>query len=196
MFLPAVRPLLELAAEVEQQRNHVITPPKTAEFDDLDDAGELLNAPEPGRVMGSREVMESSAEFAHLLSGGRAILAGDISEPPAGGDDDTFGLFTADLLSPADTAALLAARDRKLRAAARAAAPAVGQAAAAEELSPWRAADDLRRKIHHQVARIAHTTGQAHAQIHSAARRAVPGAATAQADPGLLRRRLDWLKHA
>lgn len=198
VFLPAVRPLLALAAEMEAERNHVISPPPVRDFDDLDDAGDLERI-EPG-LESTREVMETEAAFAHLLAGGRAIVAD--AHPDVDHDDpDTFGLFTPDLLSPAQTAALLAARDRTIREKAlrdKASDQTTDQGAdpAAEDpgaQAPWRLTADLRKSIHAHVSRIARDTGRPHAQVHGEVRRAIPGPPTAAAGPDLLQRRLEWL---
>jgi superfamily II DNA or RNA helicase len=194
VFLPAVRPLLALAAEMEAERNHVIVPPPVRDFDGLTDAGDLVRS--ESDVGQDREFMESEAAFAHLLAGGRAIVA-DGAEPTAVHDDpDTFGLFTPDLLSPAQTAALLAARDKTIRENAVRGRGSRGGGDAADDQAaqaPWRLGADLRKSIHVQVSRIARDTGRPHAQIHGEVRRAVPGPATAAADPELLQRRLEWL---
>ena len=112
-------------------------------------------------------------------------------------DPDTFGLFTPDLLSPAQTASLFAARDRSIRAATAGRRPAGSSSGEShrgpEPVAPWRLAADLRKSIHGHVSRIARSTGLPHAQIHNDARRAVPGPATADAGPELLQRRLNWL---
>lgn len=65
VFLPAVRPLLTLAAELEDERNHVLPPPAASGDDsglDLElDAAE----PEPGEPDGY-ELIDADAAFAHV----------------------------------------------------------------------------------------------------------------------------------
>lgn len=187
VFLPAVRPLLALAAEMETERGHVIPPPPVQDFDDLDSADVL----EPRDPAAARELVASSAEFAHLLSAGRTIVADD--DDTIGVDQDAFGLFTPDLLSPAQTAALLAAHDKTIRATARLNINNTTDGSADQVPPSWRTAADLRKRINRQIARIAATTGHPHAQVHNEVRRAVPGVATAQAAPDVLQRRLEWL---
>src|ERR671927_815658 len=71
VFLPAVRPLLSLAASMEEQRNHVLPPPKAQPDQELED----LNLPprEP-REGGPKEweALEADARFAHVLHSGTA----------------------------------------------------------------------------------------------------------------------------
>ena len=57
----------------------------------------------------------------------------------------------------------------------------------------WRAAADLRREVNQLVARVAARTGKPHASVHSLVRRAVPGPASAAADPEVLAARRDHL---
>jgi predicted nucleic acid-binding Zn ribbon protein len=61
------------------------------------------------------------------------------------------------------------------------------------EVSAWRAAAALRREVNQLVARVAARTGKPHATVHSQVRRAVPGPASAAADPELLSARRDHL---
>ena len=85
VFLPAVRPLLALAAELETDRNHVLPPPKAS-------SEELDPLPPPERdaaEVGQWEALDADAEFAHVLHGGRAVVAGGarrrVAERRAGG---------------------------------------------------------------------------------------------------------------
>ncbi|WP_395727117.1 DEAD/DEAH box helicase [Nakamurella sp.] len=200
VFLPAVRPLLALAAELEQDRNYVMAPPPPVE-DDLDALADPLprEPAEPGG--GKIEVLDSEAEFAHVLHSGRAVVSagGSGRETPGAGpvavsEDDQEYLGLPGLLSPEQTAALLATRDSDLRrrVASMPRDPMV-DAAERETGTGWRAAADLRREVNQLVARVAARTGKPHATVHSQVRRAVPGPASAAADPDLLSARRDHL---
>jgi superfamily II DNA or RNA helicase len=182
VFLPAVRPLLALAAELEDERNHVIPPPAA---DDADDADDLLDVvredAEPGPVE-AIELIDAEAAFAHVLHGGRAVVA-DLT--PA--DEEYLGL--PGILSPEQTAALLSRRD----AAARRRAVAPEPAAAPSETSRWRAGAELRREINRLVSVLAARRGVPHRQVHAEVRRAVPGPASAAADIETLELRRDHL---
>ncbi|MGS0687072.1 DEAD/DEAH box helicase [Nakamurella sp. GG22] len=203
VFLPAVRPLLALAAELENDRNYVMAPPPPVE-DDLDALDLLLEPAEP-TASGAIEVLDSQAEFAHLLHSGRAVTATPVS---AAGSDPAVvdaGPITAEdqeylglpgLLTPEQTAALLATRDSDLRRRVQAAS----QVSVADrpdgqhtEASSWRAAAALRREVNQLVARVAARTGAAHAKVHSQLRREVPGPASAAAGPDVLQARRDHL---
>lgn len=200
VFLPAVRPLLALAAELEQDRNYVMAPPPPVE-DDLDALADPL--PREPVEPGSRtiEVLHSEAEFAHVLHSGRAVVsAGPSNEPaaatglgPANEDDQEY-LGLPGLLSPEQTAALLATRDSDLRRrVASMPRDPLADAAERDTATGWRAAADLRREVNQLVARVAARTGKPHATVHSQVRRAVPGPASAAAGPELLSARRDHL---
>ncbi|HJQ42905.1 MAG TPA: DEAD/DEAH box helicase family protein, partial [Jatrophihabitantaceae bacterium] len=105
VFLPAVRPLLALAAELEDERNHVIPPPSGTDDHLLD-----LERPEiePGE-RDSIDLVDSDASFAHVLHAGRAVVADHSLLELTPEDDEFLGL--PGILSPEQMATLLARRD-------------------------------------------------------------------------------------
>ncbi|MGI4895078.1 MAG: DEAD/DEAH box helicase, partial [Janthinobacterium lividum] len=147
VFLPAVRPLLALAAEMETERNHVIPPPASVSSDEVDEGGlDLLPPPErePGGAQ-EYEALEAQAEFAHVLHGGKALTGG--LTPVSVEEEDYLGL--PGLLSPAQTATVLAQRDADIRR--RTASPRpfeevpdAAPAEPAEEEATWHTAALLR----------------------------------------------------
>ncbi|CAA9417534.1 MAG: DNA or RNA helicases of superfamily II, partial [uncultured Quadrisphaera sp.] len=194
VFLPAVRPLLTLAAAMEEERHHVIPPPAQPS-EDLDP----LPPREPtGAGAGDFEALDADAQFAHVLHAGRAVLASGPGSEVSADDEDFLGL--PGLLTPEQTAALLSQRDDDIRRrTSRAAAADEGEqgllelAAPADSEVSWRAAADLRREVNRLVAQVASRTGEPHARVHVALRKAVPGPASASASQELLERRRDHL---
>lgn len=179
VFLPAVRPLLALAAELEDERNHVIAPPSAAD-DMLDVVREATEAAGPDGY----ELIDADAAFAHVLHAGRAVVADlDITAE----DEDFLGL--PGILSPEQMAAVLARRDSAARRKATAAGPAVPSA----EAAAWRGAAALRKELNRLVGIIAAREGTPHAQVHAQLRRAVPGPASAAASLQVLELRRDRL---
>jgi hypothetical protein len=180
VFLPAVRPLLALAAELESERNHVIPPP-TGGSTELDiERGEREIA-ETDRI----ELVDADAEFAHVLHAGRAVVAPlEISV-----DEEEF-LGLPGLLTPEQTAALLARRDAAARRRASDAGPEPGNGT---EAAAWRAGAQLRREVNRLVGVLSARQGSPHARIHAELRRAVPGPASAAASADVLARRRDHL---
>ncbi len=131
--------------------------------------------------------------------------AGEWTPAPVSADDEAF-LGLPGLLSPEQTAALLAQRDSHLRrrvdAAGRLRTGDLDGAGYADDpddalvdpaVTGWRAAAALRREVNQLVSRVAARTGAPHAKVHSQIRRAVPGPASAAAGPDILERRRDHL---
>ncbi len=200
VFLPAVRPLLTLAASMEEERNHVIPAPAEPS-EDLDP----LPPREPGPGVGENEALDADAQFAHVLHGGRAVLAGAPHQgnAPLGADEEDF-LGLPGLLTPEQTAALLSSRDDEIRrrSAARSAeqmglptgsTDGLADAGPRSSEASWRAAADLRREVNRLVAQVAARTAEPHGRVHVALRKAVPGPASASASAEVLERRRDHL---
>jgi superfamily II DNA or RNA helicase len=188
VFLPAVRPLLALAAELEAERNHVIPPPEPGSTD-LD----LVLAERDDEVLGDGyEALESEAEFAHVLHGGRAVVADgplEVTEE----DSDYLGL--PGLLSPEQTAALLARRDREHRRRAAGGLAAVpDDDPSAEELASYEQVTALRRRLSAMVSAYALAKGRPHGWVHGELRRRTGGPPTAQATADQLEARIAALQ--
>jgi superfamily II DNA or RNA helicase len=191
VFLPAVRPLLALAAEMESERNHVLPPP-SAPSDELYDPLPPPDEQDEATVA-SWQALGAEAEFAHVLHGGRAVTA---AISLTGEDEEFLGL--PGLLSAEQTAALLARRDTEHRK--RASSTRVDEAPTEQELDAgdlearsWRAAGDLRREINSLVGQLAARTGAPHGAVHARVRKAVPGPPSAAAPVEVLTERRDWL---
>ncbi|MBO0827429.1 MAG: DEAD/DEAH box helicase [Streptosporangiales bacterium] len=179
VFLPAVRPLLALAAELETERNHVLPPPDPG-CDDLD----ALPPPERSEPGEEYEALDAEAEFAHVLHRGRAVTAEALELTE---DDEEF-LGLPGLLSPEQTAVLLSRRDQELRR--RTGTPTDSSGA---EPAAWEQAVVLRREVNALVARVAARTGEPHATVHVRLRTAVPGPPSATAPLDVLAARRDHL---
>ena len=183
VFLPAVRPLLAHAAAMEEQRDHVVR--VSGPDDDLDALVEVeKELTEPGS--GEFTPLEAEAAFGHVLHAGRAIVA----PAPSAGDEDDFLGFPG-LLTPEQTAALLASRDLELRR--RAAGLRDEIPAPSENPASWREIDSLRKEINSLVSQVAARTGRRHADVHLELRRDVPGPRTASASADVLLARRDHL---
>jgi superfamily II DNA or RNA helicase len=208
VFLPAVRPLLKLAAELEEDRNHVLPPPAPASdsLDLLDEVADEQPEQAESSLLLEWEALEAEAQFAHVLHAGRAVTP----EPPGAELDDDDFLGLPGLLSPEQTAALLAQRDGELRKRAtrsrqrsgprESSAPrladdpsAVRGAADRPVVGGWRAAAELRREVNRLVSVLAARTGTPHGSLHAKLRAAVPGPPSASASVELLEARREHL---
>ena len=184
VFIPAVRNLVALAAEMESDRNHVIAPPAT---DDHDLELPEREAGEPGE--NTVEFLGADAQFAHVLHSGQAYVA---EHSPSGDEDDFLGL--PGLLTPEQTAALLSKRDAELRRHSTTTLLAADSTTTTTTSTAlWRDAKSLRQDISTLVSQLAGRTGQSHAEVHGQLRREVPGPGSAQAGIETLTRRRDWL---
>ncbi|MDT4971234.1 MAG: hypothetical protein QOG22_1377 [Pseudonocardiales bacterium] len=183
VFLPAVRPLLALAAELEDERNHVIPPPSVDDPLDLD--VERVQT-EPAEVDGY-ELVDADAAFAHVLHAGRAVVSDWTGLEISAEDEDFLGL--PGILSPEQMASVLARRD----SAARKKANTAAEAPPSEAMAAWRSGAALRKEVNRLVGVLAARHGTPHGQIHAQLRRAVPGPASAAASIDVLEGRRDHL---
>jgi superfamily II DNA or RNA helicase len=202
VFLPAVRPLLGLAASLEKERNHVMPPPKAADPEALD-----LDPlpPKEREAVGLKqwEALEADARFAHVLHGGTAHT-GAGSGPVAVAPEDEDFLGIPGLLTAEQTASLLARRDDelRLRIAQRAhldddtgELPLVEDHPDEDDAGrSWRDAAELRREINRLVARVAAKTSRPHGVVHTELRKHVPGPPSASASVDVLRARRERLR--
>ncbi len=197
VFLPAVRPLLALAATMEEQRNHVMPPPRRTE-EDLEEL-DLPPRPEREGELQKWEALEADARFAHVLHGGTAHTgAGNRPATPLDEEDAEF-VGIPGLLTPEQTAELLSKRDDELRLRIAASHRADTDEFMVvedhpEESNGWRDAADLRREINRLVSRVSAKTSTPHAVVHTQLRQSVPGPPSASASVDVLRMRRERLR--
>jgi superfamily II DNA or RNA helicase len=201
VFLPAVRPLLALAASMEEERNHVMPPPKTVVGDELDLEPLPPKEKDPDGLK-QWEALEADARFAHVLHSGTAHT-GEGSGPTVvvDAEDEEF-LGIPGLLTPAQTAELLSKRDDELRLRIAASHRADDGDFMLVEDHPdeddagrsWRDAAELRREINRLVNRVAAKTSQPQAVVHTQLRQTVPGPPSASASVDVLRARRERLR--
>jgi superfamily II DNA or RNA helicase len=200
VFLPAVRPLLSLAASMEEERNHVMPPPKTEVGDELDLEPLPPKEKDPDGLP-QWEALEADARFAHVLHGGTAHTgAGQPGTVVVQPEDEEF-LGIPGLLTPAQTAELLAKRDDELRLRIAASHRNDDDFLLVEDHPDeedagrsWRDAAELRREINRLVSRVSAKTSQPHAVVHTQLRQSVPGPPSASASVDVLRARRERLR--
>ncbi len=181
VFLPAVRPLLALAAEIEQARNHVMPP--RGDNGDTHDLDPLVAIEDRLVGLDSWEALDSDAEFAHVLEGGRAVLATQVAHSAE--EEDFLGL--PGLLTAEQTASLLARRDAAHRKRATA-----DDSFGRPKDTAWQSAAGLKKEIHEMVGKLAARRKITHAAVHAQLRKAVPSPSTSPTEDVLAARR-DWL---
>src|SRR4051812_3132370 len=201
VFLPAVRPLLSLAANVEEQRNHVMPPPKTDTGEELD-LEPIPREKKESDGLPQWEALEADARFAHVLHSGTAHT-GEGSGPVGPIDDEAEEfLGIPGLLTAAQTAELLAKRDDELRLRiAQRHHDDTGELPVVEDHPDeddagrsWRDAAELRGEINRLVSRVSAKTPPPHAVVHPQLRQSVPGPPSASASVDVLRARRERLR--
>jgi superfamily II DNA or RNA helicase len=191
VFLPSVATLLELASDMEVQRDHVLGGPKKEGFDD-----ELLEraqqAEDASDELDKRfEALSATAELDQVIfdgaSFGTPVQAGTPEE------EDYLGL--PGLLSPEQVATLLAKRQAdQVAAAKRRGGP---EPAAPAERAPRNAAEKrvlLRKQLNTLVSAHHHRTELPHGKIHAELRRLCGGPPSAQATIEQLEQRIATLQ--
>jgi superfamily II DNA or RNA helicase len=182
VFVPSVPYLLELASEMEAQRNHVLGEPKTKEgFDD-----ELLERAQRSEKAGGElekkfEALSATAELDQVIFDGAAFGMPAQSGTPE--EEEYLGL--PGLLSADQVAALLHKRQADQVAASKRRATATSEAVAPAQPAGPRTAGEkrivLRRQLNTLVAAHHHRTGLPHGKIHAELRRLCGGPPSAQA---------------
>lgn len=178
IFLPSVPNLLELAAELEAQRDHVLG--VRPDGDGLDDAA-LRQAQRTESEREERtpafEAVSATAELDQVIFDGTAF-----GTPVAAGtpeEEDYLGL--PGLLTPDQVAQLL----RRRQATQQAGRGRAAHATAVTEPPPAPSAGErrvaLRRQLNSLVAAHHHRTGLPHGKIHAELRRRCGGPPSAQA---------------
>lgn len=201
VFLPAVRHLLGLAAELEQERSHVVEPPEEGELAPVDDA--------PAEQTADNEAsgwapLRSQAAFSQVI----ASQQDDQQQTREQADrDDYLGL--PGVLTPEQESALLAKRDEENRRAAQTAAQqrrqhddsaenVVSPAAATGGGESGQTADEeaaeLRRQVASAVSSYAADRGVSHREAWATLYAKTPGPKNASASVRLLQRRLDVVR--
>ncbi|MBN9612066.1 MAG: ATP-dependent helicase, partial [Actinobacteria bacterium] len=200
VFIPNVPTLMQLAAELEKQRGHVLEGPGSAEEMWDAEAAELAAAEKEDRA--SEELAEGN-EFAYAALSSdahfdRAVFDGaefgGYAEVDSEEELDFLGL--PGILEPHDVRTLL--QQRQARQAKRSAAKqgilehAPEKAEAPESLH--RTLGEQRKLLNSLVGMYAKVSGEPHGSIHTELRKVCGGPAVAQASVTQLQRRIELLR--
>ncbi|HEY6796765.1 MAG TPA: DEAD/DEAH box helicase [Kineosporiaceae bacterium] len=198
VFLPSVPVLLNLAAELEVERDHALDKPAR------DGEGGDLWSPEDALVAaanreekasgelekGAFEALEAQAAFDRVLFDKQEFGTGG----EIGSEEELDFLGIPGLLDPEQVTDLLRQRQAEQLAKSR---RARGGAPPAEvvEVAAHREVTALRKELHSLVGAWARRTGQPHATVHADLRRACGGPEVAKASGDQLRHRIDTLRN-
>jgi superfamily II DNA or RNA helicase len=180
IFLPSVPNLLQLASELEAQRNHVLGKPhRESEGDPLDDDPATTTQTEKGEENGFT-FLGADAELDQVIFDGSSFG----TATPAGSEEEADYLGIPGLLDAEQMRALLHRRqDEQLLK--RAAAPG-----APTPITTHGQLRDLRRELNSLVSVAHHRTGKPHGWIHNELRRRCGGPPIAAATRDQLKERI------
>jgi superfamily II DNA or RNA helicase len=199
VFIPNVPALMQLAAELEKERNHVLEGPKSAE--EMWDAEAALMAEAEREDRASSELEEAEFKYQALGSDAhfdRAVFDGaefgGYAEVETEEELDFLGF--PGLLEPQEVRALL--QQRQARQARRSATRqgilehAPERAEAPEALH--RTLGEQRKLLNSLVGMYSKVSGEQHKDIHSELRRVCGGPPVAQSSVTQLQKRIDLLR--
>ncbi len=201
VFLPSVPQLLALANTLEEERDHALDRPLTAEEQGdvfspedalLAAANSERNGPDavgPDGKQGSFEALEAQASFDRVLfDGGEFGTGADV-----GSDEELDFLGLPGLLDADQVTTLLKQRQAEQQSGRRRGRSAQEQAEQLAEMDHRRQAE-LRKELAQLVGAWARRSGQPHGAVHTELRRRCGGPEVALADPGQLTARIELLR--
>jgi len=177
IFLPSVAPLLNLANSMEQERDHALDRPRTAEEQGIEYDPEAALVAEAnreekasGELLGSFQALDAQASFDRVLFDGGEFGAG----ADVGSAEELDFLGLPGLLEPDQVATLLRQRQAD-HLKARGGAPSAREAEAERSEQEHRRAAELRKELSKLVSAWAKRSGQPHGVIHTQLRRTCGG---------------------
>ena len=187
IFLPSVPNLLQLASELEAQRNHVLGEPHRPDDDPLDGDPAVRTQTEKTEVDNGFTSLGADAELDQVIFDGSSFG----TAAPAGSDEEADYLGIPGLLDADQMRALLHRRqDEQLqrRAAQGVPAPVSAPPSMHGQLR------ELRRELNTLVSATHHRTGKPHGWIHSELRRRCGGPPIAAATREQIQARIEALR--
>ncbi len=187
IFLPSVPNLLQLASELEAQRNHVLGQPHRPADDPLDGDPATRTQTEKTDTGNGFTSLGADAELDQVIFDGSSFG----TAAPAGSDEEADYLGIPGLLDADQMRALLHRReDEQLQRRARRQSES-GQGPPATVHGQLR---ELRRELNTLVSIAHHRTGKPHGWIHSELRRRCGGPPIAAATRDQLLARIDAVR--
>jgi superfamily II DNA or RNA helicase len=185
IFVPSVPNLLQLASELEAQRNHVLGQPHRESGDDpLDGDPAIRTQTEKAEAEKGFTSLGADAELDQVIFDGSSFG----TAAPAGSDEEADYLGIPGLLDADQMRALLHRRQdeqlQKRGAAGHAAHPPAGPSSMHGQLR------ELRRELNTLVSIAHHRTGKPHGWIHNELRRRCGGPPIAAATRDQLKERI------
>ena len=196
VFIPSVGPLLELASDMEAERDHVLDKP-------LKDSDGLMDYPEDEELrranreekasddlLGGFEALGGTAEFDQVLFDGTGWGTG--AEVGSAEEQEYLGI--PGLLEPDQVTTLLRARQAEQEKMHRRVEEARDQRAANAGVSDHRLRAQKRKELQRLVSSWSTRSGETHAVIHSKLRQRCGGPEVAKATTGQIDARISLLR--
>ncbi|WP_055404845.1 MULTISPECIES: DEAD/DEAH box helicase [unclassified Mycobacterium] len=187
IFLPSVPNLLQLASELEAQRNHVLGEPHRPDEDPLDGDPATRTQTEKTEADNGFTSLGADAELDQVIFDGSSFG----TAAPAGSDEEADYLGIPGLLDAEQMRALLHRRqDEQLQRRAAQGVPA----AVSAPPSMHGQLRELRRELNTLVSATHHRIGKPHGWIHSELRRRCGGPPIAAASREQIQARIEALR--
>ena len=189
IFLPSVPNLLQLASELEAQRNHVLGQPhRESDEDPLDGDPAARTQTERSDAEKGFTSLGADAELDQVIFDGSSFG----TAAPAGSEEEADYLGIPGLLDADQMRALLHRRqDEQLQKRALAGRPPTTSTTSGSMHGQLR---DLRRELNTLVSATHHRTGKPHGWIHNELRRRCGGPPIAAASSDQLQERIEALR--
>jgi len=184
VFLPSVPTLLQLASELEAQRNHVLGKPHRESEGEFDEYVEQQKS-EPSELDNGFEMLGADAELDQVIFDGSSFG----TATPAGSDEEADYLGIPGLLDATQMRDLLRRRQEEQldkRTAAGGTLPVVS--------TTHGQLRDLRKELNALVTLAHHRTGKPHGWIHNELRRICGGPAVAAANSEQIAARIEAVR--
>ncbi len=183
VFLPSVPTLLQLASELEAQRNHVLGQPHREDDDEL--VAAQRRQTEPSEADNGFTSLGADAELDQVIFDGSSFG----TATPAGSDEEADYLGLPGLLDAGQMRELLRRRqDEQLDRRTR------NGAVVSEPMTRHGQLRDLRRELNALVSATHHRTGKPHGWIHNELRRICGGPPVAAATTEQLKARIEAVR--
>ncbi|MDT5253035.1 MAG: hypothetical protein QOH07_1986 [Mycobacterium sp.] len=183
VFLPSVPTLLQLASELEAQRNHVLGQPHRDDDDEL--VAAQRRQTEPSEADNGFTSLGADAELDQVIFDGSSFG----TATPAGSDEEADYLGLPGLLDAGQMRELLRRRqDEQLNRRTR------SGAVVSEPVTRHGQLRDLRRELNALVSATHHRTGKPHGWIHNELRRICGGPPVAAATTEQLKARIEAVR--
>ncbi|WP_245557012.1 DEAD/DEAH box helicase [Jongsikchunia kroppenstedtii] len=192
VFLPSVPVLLQLASQLEEQRDHVLGKPHRESDGWQDEALAEANKQEdePGEDEGTFQSLHADAELDQVIYEGSSFGTATF----VGSDEEADYLGLPGLLDRDQVRDLLNRRQAEQVTARTAGIKAAENSGATERAETRDQLGVLRRELNSLVAMHHQRTGKPHAAVHNELRAALGGPPTAMATAEQLRERIAQLR--